>query len=542
MAAKRISIAALCNDQPHRLSNARSGASLPPSATRRPSDSSSSDASGSSVPPYLQGSPSPTRTSSTGYDPIRDAENRHDDPQSTRPISSLSPATPPPPSAHIRKPPLAPTPHTSALHFTPIAPRPDPASIAQSVKTKTPVPNAPSARPAQQQQQTRLLAIPPSNRYTPYPPQPSRQALAYSKQVSPSSRTDLQSNNGPIEFEFYDPNNAAGSSTSRRSSKSKANRASPSSSSVAKPGPTNMSANPKKSKSKSKVAAVGQAGQAGQEEASNTSGGAVLGSNTRGETMPNTVARNTSPSASGRLPTPGAASNANSSTMGDAPDVEMELLHALGGDEETRAESASLGARGPSVKLDTQSTTGEDELLQEVEAIERTAAHKPPRETPSMSSPVKHEHETEEGDAMEIDLKVRTTHWTSLSRYPLLITDPFFPSTAIHALPLACQPPARATPVAYLTALTHNPNPILQLRTPVPTYLGLAVPSPHALPRTYAHTGRSEPPRPAPTWYQHQERPLEEHRWSRQSERGDFQDSSCKADSCQEEAEPRQRE
>lgn len=138
--------------------------------------------------------------------------------------------------------------------------------------------------------------------------------------------------------------------------------------------------------------------------------------------MPNTAARSTSPSGSGsgsggRPPTPGAASNANSSTIDDALDVEMELLGALGGDEETRVrvESASLGARGPpvtvNVKLDQQTTTttAEDDLLDEVEAMERAAAHKPAKKTPSMRSPMKHEREREEGDAMEIDVKVRTT-------------------------------------------------------------------------------------------------------------------------------------
>ena len=85
----------------------------------------------------------------------------------------------------------------------------------------------------------------------------------------------------------------------------------------------------------------------------------------------------------------------------------MELLNALGGDEETHAGPASLGARGPPAKPDPQPTTADDDLLEEVEAMERVAAHKSARQTPSMSSPMK--HEPEEGDAMEIDLKVRTT-------------------------------------------------------------------------------------------------------------------------------------
>ena len=170
-----------------------------------------------------------------------------------------------------------------------------------------------------------------------------------------------------------------------------------------------MSANPKKSKSKPKVSVVRQ------EEASNRSPSILPDSNTRGDVVPNTAAScSTSPSASGsgsgvRPPTPGAASNANSSTIEDALDVEMELLSALGGDEEeTRAVTASLGARGPPTKLDTPATTAEDDLLEEVEAMERVAAHKPPRQTPLMSSPMK--HEPNEGDPMEVDLKVRTTH------------------------------------------------------------------------------------------------------------------------------------
>ena len=430
--AKRISIAALCDDQPRRpptaagTSGTGDPGSLGPSLVRRPSESSSSEASSSSssMAHQFHGS-SPTRASSAtaAYDPIRDADNRHDDPQSMSSLSlSLSPtilpalALPPPPlSAHIRKPP---PPLAPILHFTPIAPRPDPASIPVSVrKTSTRAspsppkplspsnPNAPSARPGQQH--TRQLVVPSTTRYNPYPPQPSKQTLAYSTQFSPSSRTDLQSNNGPIAFEFWVPNNAAGPSKSRRSSKSKASRTSSSSSSVGKPGsgPTkNMSSNPKKSKSKSKSkpAAVGQEG------ASNTSPRALLGSNARGEPILNTAASCSSPSVRGQPPTPGAASNANSPTMDDALDIEVELLNALGGDEETHAEPASLGARGLSVKLHSQPTTAEDDLLEEVEAMERATAHKPARQTPFMSSPMK--HEPEEGDAMEIDLKVRTTH------------------------------------------------------------------------------------------------------------------------------------
>jgi hypothetical protein len=489
MAAKRISIAALCNDQPRRLPTAAGDSgSLGSSSSRRPSgsssSSSSSDASSTSVA-HFHGS-SPTTAFSAAYDPIRDAHNRHDDPQSTRPISSLSPTTLPPPSAHIRKPPLAPTQHTSGPHFTPIAPRPDPASLPLSITStstssasplKPPEPpNAPSARLAQQH--TRHLAIPPTTRYNPYPQQPSKHTLAYSIQVSPSSRTDLRSNNGPIAFEFWNPNNAAGSSNSRRSSKSKANHTFPSSSSVGKPGSTNMSAHPKKSKSKSKPVVVGQ------EEASNTSAGGLLSSNARGEVIPNTAASGTSPSTGGRPPTPGAASNANSTTMDDALDIEMELLNALGGDEETLAEPASLGARGLPIKLDSQPTTAEDDLLEEVEAMERAAAHKPARQTPFMSSPMK--HEPEEGDAMEIDLKVRNTNRSIIS--PLLNISPFFASIAIHALPLARRPPpALATPLARLAKHSANSNP--HLRTPVSTHLGLTVASPHTFPRTYANNG-----------------------------------------------------
>src|SRR5258706_727785 len=166
-----------------------------------------------------------------------------------------------------------------------------------------------------------------------------------------------------------------------------------------------MSSNPKKSKSKSKS----KPAVVGREEASTRSPHGLRALNARGGLIPDRAASSTNPSAGGRPPTPGAASNANSSTMDDALDIEMELLNALGGDEGTRAEPASLDARGPSVNLDSQPTTAEDDLLEEVEAMERATATKPARQTPFVSSPMK--HEPDEGDAMEIDLKVRTTHW-----------------------------------------------------------------------------------------------------------------------------------
>ena len=179
--------------------------------------------------------------------------------------------------------------------------------------------------------------------------------------------------------------------------------------------------------------------------------------------------------------------------MDDALDIEDELLNALGGDEETRVEPASLGARGPPVKQHPQPTTGEDDLLEEVKAMERATGHKPARQTPFMSSPMK--HEPEEGDAMEIDLKVRTTlvyHVPSAHYNPILCR-----SVAVHALRLARHLPAPATPLAYLAKHSLNSNP--HLCTPVSTHLRLTVTSPHTFPRTYANTGSCKSPRPAPT-------------------------------------------
>lgn len=268
-----------------------------------------------------------------------------------------------------------------------------------------------------------------------------------------------------------------------------------------------MSANPKKAKSKPKVAV------AGQEEASNTSGGGVLGSNTRGEVIPNTAARSTSPSASGsgsggRPPTPGAASNANSSTMDDALDIEMELLNALGGEEETRAESASLGARGPAVKVETQTTTAEDDLLEEVEAMERAAGHKPTRQTPFMPSPMK--HEPEDGDAMEIDLKVRTTHKllylvtycstqicsllpqrSTLSPSPAVLQPsqpPSRTSPRTAPTPIAISAP-QSQPTSASQSLRPTPSPA---RTPITTPANRTTPLPPAPPTTSTRKGPSK--------------------------------------------------
>jgi len=226
--------------------------------------------------------------------------------------------------------------------------------------------------------------------------------------------------------------------------------------------------------------------------------------------------------------------------MDDARDVEMELLGALGGDEETRAESASLDARGPPVKLEMYPTTAEDDLLEEVEAMERISAHKPARQTPLMSLPMK--HEPEEGDAMEIDLKVRTTQ-RLLYLVTQLNTVLFFASTAIHALSLPRYPPALAGPLAQFAAHSANPNP--PLRTALSTYLGLTLPSSHTVSRTHAYYTTCEPPRPVPTCpshCQHQERHLEEHGWSRQSDRGNFQESHRKGVRGEEEAEPPERQ
>ena len=154
--------------------------------------------------------------------------------------------------------------------------------------------------------------------------------------------------------------------------------------------------------------------------------------------------------------------------MGDALDIEMELLNALGGEEETRAESASLGARGPPEKVETQTTTAEDDLLEEVEAMERVATHRPAGRTPFMSSPMK--HEPEEGGAMEIDLKVRTTS------FDLTAHTQYKPVLSFHSDP-------RSPPRPPSSSLLNSPRVPRHARRPPQSpslHPSLNLPRPHS--------------------------------------------------------------
>jgi len=155
------------------------------------------------------------------------------------------------------------------------------------------------------------------------------------------------------------------------------------------------------------------------------------------------------------------------------------------------------------MKLEVRPTMAENDLLEEVEAMGRIIAHKPARQTPLMSSPMK-----------------QTTLFCNPDQYspiPRFRSDP-----RSHPRPIlqASQVPSRTSP---RTAPTPIPS--------FSTYLGLTLSSSHTVSRTHAYNSTREPPRPVPTCpshCQHQERYLEERKWSLQSDRGNLQGSHCK--------------